>query len=212
MADAAPLASIILAAGSSTRFRGTDPQAATKAVALLDGAPLVRHVAQAALAAGLGPVIVVTGFGAQDVARALDGLPVTLAHNADFASGLASSLRCGVGVAPAECAGAFVLLADMPRVSAALLGALAQAFRAAPGAQAAVPVHAGAWGNPALIGRAVFADVMNLEGDEGARRLLRGRSGVVEVHVEDEGVALDVDTPEALAALGRDEGTLSRRD
>ncbi len=211
MADA-PIASLILAAGSSTRFRAGDPQSSTKAVALLDGAPLVRHVARAALAAGLGPVMVVTGFGADDVAKALDGLPVTLVHNGDFARGLASSLRCGLAALPPECAGAVVLLADMPKVSADLLVHLAQAFRAGPGAEAAVPVYKGAWGNPALIGRALFAALSKLEGDEGARRVLRGRPGVVEVPVEDEGVAVDVDTPDALAALGRDDGALSCRD
>ena len=80
MADA-PIASLILAAGSATRFRAGDPQAATKAVALLDGAPLVRHVAQAALGAGLGPVIVVTGFGADDVAKALGVSPATIRND-----------------------------------------------------------------------------------------------------------------------------------
>lgn len=203
MPERAPIGAIVLAAGQASRFRAGDASLATKAVALLDGEPLVRHVAQAALAAGAQPVIVVTGFGQADVARALDGLAVRFAHNPDYASGLASSLRRGVAALPGDCAGAFALLADMPRVGPDLLARLMDALRANPEACAVVPVHRGAWGNPALLGRSLFPAVARLEGDEGARRLLKGRPDVVEVPVDDESVALDVDTSDALAALQR---------
>ena len=62
------IAAIILAAGQASRFRAAAGESgpATKLVAQLEGKPLVRHVAEAALASRAAPVIVVTGH-ADDV-------------------------------------------------------------------------------------------------------------------------------------------------
>ena len=201
MSEAAPVAGVILAAGQASRFRAGDPAAKSKTVALLEGRPLVRRVAEAALAAGLSPVVVVTGFGADDVADAVQGLPVRLVHNADYATGLASSLRAGVAALDDGCAGAAIMLADMPRVTPGLIQTLMDAWRARPEAAAAAPTWDGQRGNPVILGKRLFADVARLTGDVGARPLLMGRSDVLDVAVEDAAVALDVDTPEALRDL-----------
>jgi Uncharacterized MobA-related protein len=52
-----------------------------------------------------------------------------------------------------------------------------------------------------LIARRLFAEVMRLEGDQGARRLFAGRGDVLTVATDDPAMAIDIDTPEALAAL-----------
>ena len=159
---------------------------------------------QAAREAGLSPIVVVTGHAAQEVRAALAGLEgLSFVHNAEHASGLASSLRAGIAALPVDCPGALVLLGDMPRVGAPVLRALVAAFRAAPGARAAAPVRNGERGNPALIGSGLFADVARLSGDAGARKLLAACAGVVELAVEDDGVVIDVDTPDVLQALAR---------
>ena len=196
------VAAIILAAGKASRFRAAAGESgpATKLIALLDGKPLVRHAAEAALASRATPVVVVTGHAREEVVAALAGLLVSFVHNPDFATGLASSLRAGVGALPADAAGALVLLGDMPRVSAAVIDALIAAREGAPGAKAIVPVLAGKRGNPALVTRALFPAVAVLEGDVGARALLAAAGlDVAEVAMEDTAIAFDVDTPDALA-------------
>lgn len=203
MSEPAPVAAVILAAGQASRFRASDPAAKSKAVALLEGSPLVRRVAEAALAAGLSPVVVVTGFGARDVADALAGLPVRLVHNPGYETGLASSLRAGVAALEEACPGAAILLADMPRVTPALIATLVEAWRARADAAAAAPIWNGQRGNPVILSRRLFADVARLTGDVGARPLLMGRDDVADVAVDDAAVALDVDTPEALRDLAR---------
>ena len=91
--DAAPkIAAVILAGGRSSRMGGPN-----KMLATLDDKPLVRIAAEAALASQADPVIVVTGHMRVAVAAALDGLDVTFAHNPDFADGLSTSLRSGIG-------------------------------------------------------------------------------------------------------------------
>ncbi|MBX9757554.1 MAG: nucleotidyltransferase family protein, partial [Beijerinckiaceae bacterium] len=162
MTEPVRIGAVILAAGQSSRYRAADPQAVSKVVATLDGKPLVRRVAEAALGGGLDPVTVVTGFARQEAQAALAGLDVCFVYNEAFASGLASSLKAGIAALPDDCAGAAILLADMPMVSASLLRALADAFRANPQASAIVPAWQGRRGNPVFINARIFGDVAKL--------------------------------------------------
>ncbi|MDJ1158387.1 nucleotidyltransferase family protein [Chelatococcus sp. SYSU_G07232] len=192
---------IVLAAGRSTRMGGPN-----KLIQTLGGKPLVRHAAEAALASTARPVVVVTGHDADAVRAALAGLSVAFTHNPAFATGLSTSLDVGLAALPDTAAGAVVMLADMPRVSGRIIDALVAAFEARPDVAAVVPTLSGEWGNPVLLARRIFAEVEALSGDEGARRLLVHRQDVLAVPIDDTAVAMDVDTPEALAALRRGEG------
>ncbi|MGU3667897.1 NTP transferase domain-containing protein [Methylobacterium sp. A49B] len=188
---------VLLAAGLGSRF-GPEP----KLLARLDGKPLVRHAAEAALGAGPRPVVVVLGAHAEAVLAALDGLDLIRVENPDYRSGLASSLQAGLAVLPASCAGAVVVLGDMPRVTAAHIDGLAAAFAGAAAEPAAViPVRAGRRGNPVLLNlRRLAPEIGRLSGDHGAGPLLKGRADVLEIP-GDAATALDIDTPSGLAAL-----------
>src|SRR5271170_2042249 len=196
------VAAVILAAGSSSRFAAAGGAEATKLVAPLVGVPLARHVAQAALASKARPVVAVTGHAREAVEAAFEGLPLIIAHNENFASGLASSLRAGIGALPADIEGAIVLLADMPAVTPDLIDQLIERLKKAPAALAVAPVLGDRRGNPVLLSRGLFDRVAKLEGDEGARRLLADLppEKVLEVAAEGLGASLDVDTPDALEA------------
>jgi molybdenum cofactor cytidylyltransferase len=189
------IGAIVLAAGRSTRMGGPN-----KLLAEADGKPLVRHVVEAALRS-TAAVAVVTGHAHADVEAALAGLRVPLVHNPRYAEGMATSLQAGIGALSPRAKAALVLLGDMPRVSTALIDRLIAAFRAAPDCAALVPTHRGQRGNPVLLSRSLFPAIMALKGDAGARGLLRDLPGVVELPVDDPGILLDIDTPEALATL-----------
>ena len=195
------VAAIILAAGRATRFEA-GPQE-TKAVAPLEGKPLIRHVAEAALASHAKPVYIVTGHARDRVEAALEGLPVHFIHNADFASGLAGSLKAGLAAVPEHIAGVLVLLADMPRVSPGLIDRLVHAYEVAAGEPCAIlPLYRGQRGNPVLLSRRLFPEIMKLEADRGARAIIDNlQSGVIECPVDDEAVAIDIDTQAALREL-----------
>jgi len=199
---------VILAAGASSRFRAAGGPDATKLVAKLDGKPIVRRIAEAALAAKARPIVVVTGYARTSVEAAVADLHVGVAFNPEFATGLASSLKAGLAATPPDVAGALVLLGDMPRVGAPLIDALIDAFLARKNALAAVPLHEGRRGNPVLLGRGLFEAAMRLEGDEGARRVIGALSGnaLVEVEAPDAGATFDIDTPDDLAAARRFRG------
>jgi molybdenum cofactor cytidylyltransferase len=197
---------LILAAGQSSRFRaGGGGSDMTKLVAKLDGKPIVRRVAVAALAAKAHPLVVVTGYARSSVEGAVADLDVELAFNPNFASGLASSLKAGLAAMPRDVMGALVLLGDMPWIEPPLIDALIDAFLARKDALAAVPLREGRRGNPVLLGRGLFEAAMRLKGDEGARRLIGALSAgeLVEVEASDTGVTFDIDTPDDLAAARR---------
>ena len=193
---------VVLAAGQSARFRAAGGRRATKLVAKLGDKPIVRMAAEAALASKARPVIVVTGHARASVEAALAGLDVEWAHNPQFSSGLASSLRVGLSAMPADVAGALVLLGDMPWIEARLIDAIIDGFLANEHALAAAPTRGGRRGNPVLLGRGLFDAAMRLEGDEGARRLIGslGAGELIEVEAPDAGVIVDIDTPADLAA------------
>jgi molybdenum cofactor cytidylyltransferase len=194
---AAPVAAIVLAAGRSTRMG-----AVNKLTLPVDGKPMARHAVEAALGAAAAPVIVVTGHEEGAVRAGLSGLDVTFVANPDFADGLSTSLKVGLAAVPPEASGALVFLGDMPRVTAATARRLIEVHAAEPGAAAVAPVAGGRRGNPVLVARALFPAVANITGDTGARALLDAAGdAVVEVPVTEEGVLIDIDTPEALARL-----------
>lgn len=196
--DRPKVAALVLAAGRSTRMGGPN-----KLLATLDGKPLVRHAAEAALGAGLAGVTVVTGHQGERVRAALNGLAVSFAANPDFAEGLSTSLRAGLAALPEDVDAVVVLLGDMPRVTADLVARLAAGFDPAAGRHVVVPVADGRRGNPVLWGRRFFAELSRVAGDQGGRAVLATYpEAVFEVPAEDDAVHLDLDTPEALAAVG----------
>ncbi len=189
----AEIAAILLAAGQATRFAG-GPEA-TKLIAEFKGKPLIRHAVEAALASRAAPVGVVTGHAAEKILRLLDGLNLFTVHNGAYAKGLSGSLKAGVAALPPGAKGAVILLGDMPLVTGAVIDALIACFEAAPDEPAAVvPVRDGRRGNPVLLGRELFPDLLALKGDEGARRILQGLGDrLALIEAPDDGVLFDVD-------------------
>jgi len=193
----ADVRAIVLAGGQSSRMGGPN-----KLMAQFSGRPLVRQTVERALASGANGVVVVTGHQAERIGDALDGLDVTLAHNPDFASGLASSLKVGVAALPEDAAGALIMLGDMPGVSAADLESLIAEFRRSGGQSVVRATHAGKRGNPLVLPHSLFASIRKLEGDTGARHLVEvGTVPVIDIEIG-EGASSDVDTPDALAKAG----------
>jgi molybdenum cofactor cytidylyltransferase len=191
------VAAVVLAAGRSTRMG-----AVNKMLAEIGGKPLVRIAAEQAIASHAKPVIVVTGHEREKVEAALNGLPVRLVHNPDFAEGLGTSLKAGIATVPEEADAAIVCLGDMPQVDTALINRLIAAFDPERGALVVVPSIDGKRGNPVVWSRRFFHDLMSIQGDIGARFLIGSYAeAVIEVPVAGEAALTDVDTPESLSVV-----------
>ena len=160
------VAGVVLAAGASTRF------GRNKLLLNLAGESLVRRAAKAALEAGLDPVVVVLGHDAGRVKGQLGGLGVVTVTNADHAKGMNTSLRAGVAALPADAAAAIVQLADMPRVTAAMLARLVSTF-VETGAPLVASDYAGVHAPPTLYARALFPELGGPDGDGCGKRVVR---------------------------------------
>ena len=194
---AAPrIAGLVLAAGRSTRM------GENKLLCAWQGAPILTHAVDAALGAGLRPVCVVTGHEHERVAQALHERPVQLAHNPDYADGMAGSLRVGLRALGTAHDAVVVLLGDMPRVRPLHLQRLIEAFERGQREVVCVPMHRGRRGNPVLWPARELPALCALQGDVGGRSVLEAAGErVVRVEMPDDGVLFDVDSPSMLAAL-----------
>ncbi len=198
--DPAALGLVVLAAGRASRMGEGGHH---KLLAEFEGEPLVRRSVRQALEAKVGPVTVVTGHRNAEIADALAGLPIKLADNPDYASGMASSLKTGLAaIEDKGLPGMMVLLADMPNVSAADIAALASAYAKSGGKAVVRAVSDGQRGNPVILPAATFEALKALEGDIGARPVIES-AGLAVIDVEIGPAArLDVDTPEAILSAG----------
>jgi molybdenum cofactor cytidylyltransferase len=186
------VAGVVLAAGESSRF-GSPKQ-------LLDwqGRPFVRAAAETALAAGLDPVVVVTGAHQREVQAVVADLPVLLIHNPEFAEGQGSSVRSGIArLSTSEfenVSAAVFLLSDQPHIPAELVRALGNRYFETLAPVVATMVD-GRRGNPVLFDQRTFPLLRSLTGEAGGRQVFSVFSPVY-VPWLDYRIALDIDTPE----------------
>jgi len=187
---AQPLAAVLLAAGAASRF------GSPKQLAEIDGVARVRRAAQAILACR-AELVVVTGAHADEVAGALRGLPVRLAHNPFWELGMGESIARGFRellrqLAPP--AAGLLCLVDQPLVGTEQLQRLIRQHLATP-RRIVVSDHGETVGPPCLFPAEFYAELTRLSGARGARSVLeRHRDEVVTVELPE--AALDVDRPE----------------
>ncbi len=188
---------VVLAAGKSSRMAP-----ANKLFVQIDGISLLDHAVEAATGSSCVDTVVVIGNEATRARAGLAGRSVRIVENKDYAQGLATSLRAGIAAVPADCDAVVVLLGDMPQVTANHVDRLIAAFAPHEGRAICVATRTAKRGNPVLWARTYFDEMLALDGDQGARALIRKHEDAVcEVEMDDDGVLVDLDTPEALAAF-----------
>jgi CTP:molybdopterin cytidylyltransferase MocA len=221
------VAGVLLAAGEGSRF------GQPKALVRLNGMTLAERGVALLRTGGASPVLVVTGAAAvsiDDVHNVYNpdwrsGMGSSLRAALHCLSGQCLGGQClggqcpdeqcpdgtdlgsaAAGPAAAEFASvgaAVIALADQPLVGPAAVGRLIEAYRG--GADVVVAAYHGQPRNPVLIARQYWAEVIAAAtGDVGARPFLRANPGLVTtVECGDTGSPDDVDTPEDLARITR---------
>lgn len=184
---------LLLAAGASRRL------GQPKQLLRLHDETLVHRAARLALATAPTDAVLVLGAGAEAIAAAVSDLPIRSVACADASQGMGASLRDGLAALAPECEGALVLLCDQPGLDTVHLQRLLAAWRQAPH-QAVASAYAGVLGVPALLPRTWFSRLAALQGDRGARDLLRERAADV-IAVDAPSLATDIDHPGDLHVL-----------
>ena len=188
-----PVVLLLLAAGASTRM------GRPKQLLLYRGRTLLRHAAETAVASGCAPVVLVTGALHDELVAEVAGLPIQTVRNEHWEMGMASSIQAGLAVAPAQARAVLIMLTDQPLVTPELLRQLVARQQ-----QTQAPIVATAYGDvlgvPAVFDRAMLPALRQLQGAQGATRLIASFGPAVGQVAFPAGL-LDVDTPEQYAAL-----------
>ncbi|MFK8051054.1 MAG: NTP transferase domain-containing protein [Halioglobus sp.] len=194
LADVTKIAAIVLAAGSSRRMGEQH-----KLLVDFNGMSMVSRVVDAVLRSSVCSATVVIGHRGNEIRTALGARDVAIVDNPDYGSGLSSSLKVGLSSLPEEIQGAIIILADMPFVGVDLLEKLIDTFACAREQNIVVPVKSGRMGNPVIWPARLFPEMMKLQGDKGARKLLdEFADQVTTVPVLDDAAFFDIDTPAEL--------------
>ena len=193
-APAGAVALLLLAAGASTRM------GRPKQLLPYQGRTLLRHAAETAAATGCAPLVLVTGALHDELVAEVAGLPIRPVHNPEWATGMASSIRAGLGaLTEAPPAAVLIMLTDQPLVTPELLRQLIARQQ-----HTQAPIVAAAYGDtlgvPAVFAAALLPELMLLQGQAGAGRLIASRGAAVG-RVPFPAGLLDVDTPAQYAAL-----------
>lgn len=184
------IAAILLAAGSSSRL------GRPKQLVELDGETLIRRAANALIDAVCSPIVVVLGSEIELSKQQLSGLNVRIAENADWPSGMSSSIREGMShVILENVDGVLISVCDQPKVRSEHLQKLIARFTETKAAVTAAEYN-DVLGVPSIFSRELFDDLMHLTGDKGARDLIRNHPAV-SVPIPE--AALDIDTEADLA-------------
>ena len=175
---------IILAAGESARL------GRPKQLLPWGDADLLARATKAALDAQVGPVVVV--LGAVDCRESLEGMPVTVVLNEKWASGMGGSIVSGMKVLQQDSLDSvIVMLCDQPFVTTTVLRNLVDQ-RSKSDCEVVVSGHADVLGPPVLFSSSRFAQLMKLDGLDGAKSIIRNESSLAVLDCPES--AVDVDT------------------
>jgi molybdenum cofactor cytidylyltransferase len=190
------VAVVLRAAGGSVRM------GQPKQLLPYRGTSLLRHAAREALASRCRPVCIVLGNRADRLEWEVADLPVVVAGNHAWASGMASSIRTGLEAvlgAAADSDAVVLTLCDQPLVTAEVLDGLVHAWQTT-GRSIVACAYGDGHGVPALCARPRFGELSRLTGDAGAKAIFRTHASQV-VLVPFPGGAVDVDSPADHARL-----------
>lgn len=194
---------VVLAAGTSSRM------GQLKQLLTYQGRPLLRHVIDIVSRSSVDKIVVVLGHRQDEVAAVLEGLPLQIVVNQDYASGQSSSVKSGLKAlagpssspeAETARAGVLFILGDQPLLKPETINLLIENFKRYGGIIA--PFYQGKRGNPVLFDLSFQAEFDSLKGDAGAREIItRHPEALHKVEVTDAGILLDLDTPKDLEVL-----------
>jgi molybdenum cofactor cytidylyltransferase len=202
--EATRVAAIVLAAGMSRRM-GTPKQ-----LLRLGGKSLLERTLDSVRGSGVDEIVLVLGASADEVRHHLvtDGLRVVV--NPEFQQGMGTSLRTGLPAVGASTQGALIVLADQPFVRSSTMDQMIAYWRHSH-PQILLPLYRGFRGNPVLLDRSVFPELMSLTGDIGCRAIFGSHTeSIHRLAVDDVGILLDIDSAEDWERLNSSGDPLAR--
>ena len=158
---------------------------------------MISHAVKIGLNSICKPVVVVLGAYAENIKPEIDKLPIQIVENPYWETGMSSSIRAGIAAikeSNSNLDAIIIALADQPLIDAEVFNQLIQSYQ-----QTGNIIIASAYddivGVPALFSNILFSELINLEGDKGAKALMgKYRDEVLTIEIPE--AAIDIDTPD----------------
>lgn len=194
---------VICAAGLSSRMRNFKP------MLYIGGRSMIGLIVDSFRAAGVSPIVVVTGYKASCLRQHLEGSGVIFVHNPDYATThMYDSFLMGLNALDSQCDRFFFTPADVPLFHTRSLQTLLE-HEDSP---VSIPTFQGKCGHPVLISASCIPYLRQYNGQGGLRGAMRGLSAEPDrIEVEDEGILLDADNDNDYYNLLKKERQLSGR-
>ena len=172
-----------------------------KALLPVDGVRFIEKIVSALESTDVENIIVVLGHNAEEMRQKISDLPVTILVNHDYKQGQLSSLQVAIRHLESNSEGSpvdgiLVHLVDHPYISATLVDLMIDRFYETK-KLIVVPRFQGRRGHPVIFAHALFPELLAAGTDQGAKPVVHAhRDDTLEIDTEDEGVLIDIDTPE----------------
>ena len=186
------ICAVILSAGESSRM------GRPKALLPIDGQTFIERIVGALKQTSIARVIVILGHDAEEMKQRVGHLPIEILANPDYKLGQLSSLQVAVRhlEKTADCDGMLVHLVDHPYIDSGLVATMIERFYQS-GKLLVVPRHDGKRGHPVIFSRKLFGELLAAPMDQGAKAVVNAhRDDTLEIDTHDEGITVDIDTPE----------------
>lgn len=189
------IVAVVLSAGESSRM------GRPKALLPVDGVRFIEKIVTALKSTRVAKIIAVLGHDADEMRRQIGELPVTMVVNPNYKRGQLSSLVSAINTIQsskdsASVDGILVHLVDHPYINPDLVNLMIDRFHETK-KLIVVPRYQGRRGHPVIFSSALFAELLAAPLDQGAKTVVHAhRDETLEIDTEDEGVTIDIDTPE----------------
>jgi molybdenum cofactor cytidylyltransferase len=186
------ISAVILSAGESSRM------GRPKALLPIEGQNFIERIVGALTQSQAGRLVVVLGHNADEMRRQIEHLPIDIVINTEYKNGQLSSLQAAIRHIEKEnrCDGMLVHLVDHPYIDRRLVDLMIQRFYETK-KLIVVPRHHQKRGHPVIFSRELFQELLNAPVDQGAKAVVNAhRQETLEIEWQDEGITLDIDTPE----------------
>jgi len=187
------VAAIVLSAGASSRM------GSPKALLSIGGSTFIERIVSSLKATKVGKIIVVLGHDAERIQPKIDPFLVTIVLNPDYLKGQLSSLIAAIRRLQADLSqvdGVLVHLVDNPFLNSSVVNEMIDRFYQSK-KLIVIPTYKGQRGHPVLLSSLLFPELLSAPLDQGAKSVVRAHPDeTLEIETDDEGVVLDIDTPE----------------
>ena len=186
------IVAVVLSAGESSRM------GRPKALLPIDGQTFIERIVAALKQTKVGKIIVILGHNFRELEAKISHLPVQILINTDYKQGQLSSLQLAVRdlQADADCDGMLVHLVDPPSLAPALVQEMIRRFYETK-KRIIVPRYHGKRGHPVIFSNTLFGELLSAPMAEGAKAVVNAhRAETLEIDTQEEGIAVDIDTPE----------------